>query len=111
MASGFTNREPAGSDELGQVIEAFGHLGLSLDALMRHIVQTDRLATLALISKTIAVQVEAEVGRLGAAATRLQQHSDDTVQEAAHAVAAAAARILATVRCLDRPFQANAGRR
>ena len=94
-------------DEVGEVVAAFTSLGLALDALMLHSLHTDRLATLALLSKMIAADVEPEVQRLGVTATRLHEVADEDIKEAAREVAGATARILAALRRLDRPFVAN----
>lgn len=94
----------AAPDQVRDVVHAFDALGLTLDAALLHALQTERLATLALLSKIIAAEIEPEVQRLGIAATRLHQVQDDAVHEAAHEIAEATARILATVRGLDRPF-------
>lgn len=109
LQRGFRTGESAAAspDEVRDAVGAFTALGLSLDAAMLHALQTDRLATLALLSKTIAADVEPEVQRLGVAAARLHQSKDDTMREAAHEIAGAAARILAALRRLDRPFESS----
>ena len=56
-----TDLKTVGSDEVAGVVEAFGQLGLSLDAVMFHAMKTDRLATLALLSTHIATQIEPEI--------------------------------------------------
>ena len=113
LQRGFRTGQPAAPsrDEVSDVVIAFADLGLTLDAIMLHALHTDRLATLALLSKMINAGLEPEVQRLGAAATRLNQLPDETVQEAAREIAGATASIIATVRGLDRPFSPGAARR
>lgn len=94
----------APSDEVTDTVTAFDDLGLTIDALTLHALQTERLAVLALLSKMVAADVEPEAQRLAAAAARLHRIPDRTIQQAAHEIAEATARILAAVRRLDRPF-------
>ena len=109
LQRGFRTGESAADsrDEVSEVVSAFTGLGLTLDAVMLHALHTDRLATLALISKMIAADVEPEVQRLGVTATRLHAATDENVKEAARDVAGATARILAAIRRLDRPYRSN----
>lgn len=106
LQRGFRSGDTAvvSSDEVRGVAAAFDDLGLTLDAMMLHALQTERLATLALLSKTVAADIEPEVQRLGVAAAGLQQAPDAATRDAAHEIAGGAARILAAVRRLDRPF-------
>jgi methyl-accepting chemotaxis protein len=106
LQRGFRPGEPAAAslDEVGDVVSAFDDLGLTLDAVMRHVLHTERLATQALLSTRLSAEVEPEVQRIGIAATRLHEAGNEAVREAAHEIAAGAAQILAAVRCLDRPF-------
>lgn len=103
-----TESTAASPDEVRSVVGAFNELGLALDAGLLHALRTERLATLALLSKTIAAEIEPEVQRLGIAAACLHQLQDETAHEAAHEIAEGAARILAAVRRLDQPFVHNA---
>jgi methyl-accepting chemotaxis protein len=110
LQRGFRAGEPAAAsrDEIGDVVLAFNDLGLTLDAVMLHVLHTERLATQALLSKRMAAEVEPEVQRIGIAATRLHEVGDEAVREAAHDIATGAAQILAAVRRLDRPFARRA---
>jgi len=105
LQRGFTARDaPTDGDEISDVVAAFGDLGLTLDAMLLHALNTERLATLALLSKTVASQIDPEIQRLTSAAMRLCQIQDDAVLDDGHEIAAATANILAVLRRLDRPF-------
>ena len=98
----------AGShDEVGEVVDAFDQLGLGAEAIMRHVLKTDRLATLALLSNDLSRRIEPEVAEIGRQAAIL--HGDDRhdVRAAAERIAAADATILAAIRALNRPFGAR----
>jgi hypothetical protein len=102
------NRTAARDDEVGEVAAAFSTLGVSIDAVVLRSLETERLATLALLAKTIGAEIEPEVRRLATAAARLQDRPDAAAHAAAHEIAGAAARIYAAVRRLDTPFLASA---
>lgn len=92
-------------DEVGRLLVSFRSLGLTVDALVSQSLNAERLATAAVLVKKLAGQIEPEVQRLGAAAAALQRAPDPDVRAAADTIAAAAARIVAASRSLDRLFQ------
>lgn len=105
LQRGFRSGETATSaDEIRDVVGAFNDLGLTLDAVLLHALQTERLATLALLSKKLAADIEPEATALGVAATRLHQMRDEAVRDIGYDIAKRTAAILALVRRLDRPF-------
>lgn len=91
-------------DEIRDVVAAFNELGLTLDAVLLHALQTERLATLALLSKRITADIEPEAQLLVVAATRLHQLPDEAARDIGYEIAGGAGRILAAVHRLDRPF-------
>lgn len=105
LQHGFQTAETAASaDEIRAVVAAFNDLGLTLDAVLLHALQAERLATLALLSKQIAADIEPEAQQLVVAATRLHQMPDEAAREIGYTIAERAARILGALRRLDRPF-------
>lgn len=94
-------------DEVGLTTAAFRQLGLSLGAFVGHTLQTERLATLALVAQTTAGAIEPEVSRLGASVGRLHASPAPGVRQEAEEVASAAAAILAAVRRLGHTFDGS----
>ena len=99
--------QPAGQDEVGRVVEHFQMLGLKVDALVMQLLRAERLATLALVARKTASQIEPPVQRIGTAVGCLHRSADDAIREAAREITTANAEILAAVRSLDRPFGAR----
>lgn len=98
----------AGShDEVGEVVDAFGELGLGVDAIMRHVLKTERLATLALLSNDLSRRIEPEVQTIASQVAILHAHDTQDVRAAAERIAAADACILAALRALNRPFESR----
>lgn len=97
---------PLSGDEMGTVTHAFEDLGLRLDALVGQSLQAERLATLALLGRTVAARVEPEVARIGVSVGRLHGMGSAPVTEEAEAIATATATILASIRGLDHGFHA-----
>lgn len=98
----------AGShDEVGEVVSAFGELGLGVEAIMRHVLKTERLATLALLSNDLSRRIEPEVKEIGRQVAILPGHDTHDVRAAAERIAAADASILAALRALNRPFESR----
>lgn len=96
--------DPARAAEVQRVVDKFRALGPMLGALMLHALQAERLATIALLSKRVAVKIEPELDRLGAAIGRLER--GDSAADVQHEVATATARIRCAVRELDTIFTA-----
>ena len=99
-----TDETAESADEIRDVVAAFNDLGLTLDAVLLHALQAERLATLALLSKQIAADIEPAAQQLVVAATRLHQMPDEAARDVGYDIAERVARILAAVRRLDRPF-------
>ena len=98
----------AGShDEVGEVVDAFGELGLGVEAIMRHVLKTERLATLALLSNDLSRRIEPEVQEIAWQVAILLAHDTHDVRAAAERIAAADASILAALRALNRPFESR----
>ena len=95
----------ATQDEVGRVVESFQMLGPKVDALVMQLLRAERLATLALVAKKTASQIEPPVQRIGAAVGDLHGSRDGAVRETAQEIATANAEILAAVRALGRPFE------
>lgn len=103
---------PGTGDELGQLSEAFQRLGLGIDALVSHILQAERLATLALLSKRLQAQIEPEVGTISRVAAALVAEKREATLPAeagsytasAEELGRAAANILRAVHASDRAF-------
>jgi HAMP domain-containing protein len=94
-------------DEVGEVVRAFGDLGLGVEATMRHVLNTERLATLALLSNDLSRRIEPEAQEIGRQAAMLHGHNIRDVRAAAERIAAADASILAALRALNRPFESR----
>jgi len=92
-------------DEVGEVVRAFGDLGLGVEATIRHVLNTERLATLALLSNDLSRRIEPEAQEIGRQAAILNGHHALEIREAAERIAAADASILAALRALNRPFE------
>ena len=101
---------PLSGDEVGDLTRAFEDLGLHLDAFVGQALQADRLATLALLARTLAAEVEPEVQCIGTSVGRLHGTPSPEVAEEARIIARSAASILAAVRGVDHGFQAAFGR-
>ena len=109
LQRGFRSGESVTSaDEVRDVVAAFDDLGLTFDAVLLHALQTERMATLALLSKQIAADIEPEAQRLVVDATRLHHMPDEAAREVGYDIAKRTARILGAVRRLDRPFAQSA---
>ena len=98
---------PARQDEVGQVVESFQVLGLKVDAFVAQLLRAERLATLALVAKKTASEINPRVERIGAAVGQLHRLRDSTAQDASREIATASAEILAAVRGLDQLFEAS----
>ena len=93
-------------DEVGTVVESMHPLGLTIDALVAHMIRTERMATLASLAARTSAQIEPCTARIAASVSRLYERPDSAAREAAAQVACANAEILAAVRGLDRLFEA-----
>lgn len=94
-------------DEAGEVVRAFADLGLGVDAIMRHVLHTERLATLALLSNDLSRRIGPEAQEIGRQAALLHGHDMHDVRIAAERIAAADASILAALHALNRPFESR----
>lgn len=92
-------------DEVGGVVDSVHVLGLTIDALVAHMIRAERLATLASLAARTTAQVEPCTQRIGAAVSSLYERPDGVSREAAAEIAAANADILVAVRGLDRLFE------
>ncbi|MBY0493353.1 MAG: hypothetical protein K2Y23_03990 [Cyanobacteria bacterium] len=97
----------AGPDEVGGVVESVHVLGLTIDALVAHMIRAERLATLASLAARTTAQIEPRVERIGAAVSRLYERPNNAGREAEEQIATASAEILAALRGLDRAFEAS----
>ena len=98
----------AGShDEVGEVVDAFGELGLGIEAVMRHVLETERLATLALLSNNLSKRIEPQVQEIARQIALLHTHEEHDDRVAAERIAVADACILAALRALNRPFESE----
>lgn len=100
----------SGPDEMGQLQRDFEHLGLAVDALAAHLLHTERLAAVALLSRRLESALTPQVGRIARAVAALQASglpagTDETLAE----LADAAVRVAATVQTLDEPFGGRHG--
>lgn len=95
----------AGPDAVGGVVESVHVLGLTIDALVAHMIRAERLATLASLAARTTAQIDPCTERIGAAVSRLYERPDGVSREAAAEIASANADILVAVRGLDRLFE------
>lgn len=92
-------------DEVGGVVESVHVLGLTIDALVAHMIRAERLATLASLAARTTAQIDPCTQRIGAAVSRLYERPDGVSREAAAEIASANAEIILAVRGLDRLFE------
>lgn len=95
----------ARQDEVGGVVESVHVMGLTIDALVAHMIRAERLATLASLAARTTAQIDPCTERIGAAVSRLYERPDAVSREAAAEIASANADILVAVRGLDRLFE------
>lgn len=96
-------------DEVGRLSGDFNRLGFTIDALAGQLLNAERLATLALLSRRLHVAVEPQVERIGHAVAGLHAGLDSTTSDGAlrralTEISDAAARIAGSLRALDQPF-------
>ena len=99
--------EPGADDELGTLYAGVQRLGPEIDALVGQVLQAERLAMLALVSKQFERRIEPEVTRIGAIAGRLTRSEDGEARAAAAGLGRAAAAILHAVHAYDAAFTAR----
>lgn len=108
-------RDPVGSaggDEIGLLHGGVQRLGFEIDALVGQILETDRLAVLALVGKRLEASIDPEVRRIGEIAARLAAGDSAAAQRDGEVLGHAAAAILAAVHEYDGVFvRRPAGRR
>ena len=95
----------ADADEVGSVVESMHPLGLTIDALVAHMIRAERLATLAALAARTTAKIEPRTTQIGAAVSRLYERPDGASRQAAAEIATATAEILIAVRGLDRLFE------
>lgn len=95
---------PTGSHEVDELVQAFEVMGMTLDVALVQAFNADRLAVVALLSKTLAAEVEPALQELASSAAALQTSSDEAARGMGQDVAKATARILASIHRLDQPF-------
>ena len=93
-------------DELGTLVEGFGQLGVQMEAIVRHLLQAERLAATALISKRLRAELSPAVDALGGAVAELHAGRIGDRERLAGSVARATATILSALHELDAPFSA-----
>ncbi len=98
--------EPIPDDELGALVEGFGQLGVQMEAIVRHLLQAERLAATALISTRVRAELAPSLDALRAAVAELHAGHVDDPERLAGSVARATATILAVLHELDAPFAA-----
>lgn len=96
--------ELRGGDEIAVLEDGFQTLGPELDALVGHALRTDRLATVALVSKRLEADLDPEVHRIGAIAARLMSRGRAEDRSDGEVLARAAAGILQAVHQYDPAF-------
>lgn len=99
------HRRLARPDEVGDVVQSVHVLGLTIDALVAHMIRAERLATLASLAARTTAQINPCTERIGAAVNRLYERPDGVSREAAEDIASATAEIRVAVRGLDRVFE------
>jgi HAMP domain-containing protein len=98
-------------DEVGRLGADFSRLGFAIDALSGHLLQAERLATLALLARRLQGTVDPQVQRIGQALTALHaEPASARCPTALNEIAEATARIAAAVRALDEPFAGRGSR-
>src|SRR5574338_357971 len=97
-------------DELGALVEGFGQLGVQMEAIVRHLLQTERLAATALISTRLRTELAPALEVLKAAVAELHSGHINDPERLANSVARATAAILSALHELDAPFAALANR-
>ena len=97
----------AEADEVGSVVESMHPLGLTIDALVAHMIRAERMATQAALAARTTAKIEPRTTQIGAAVSRLYERPDGASREAAAQIATATAEILMAVRELDRLFDAT----
>lgn len=97
----------AEADEVGSVVESMQPLGLTIDALVAHMIRAERIATLAVLAARTTAKIEPRTTQIGAAVSRLYERPDGASRQAAAQIATATAEILMAVRELDRLFDAT----
>lgn len=98
--------EPVPGDELGALVEGFSQLGMQMEAIVQHLLQTERLATTALISTRVRAELAPALDALKSAVADLHAGRIDDRERLAGSVARATAEILSLVNGLDAPFAA-----
>lgn len=98
---------PRSSDEMGAAAAAFEDLGVALGALVGQTLQAERLATLAVLARAAAAQIEPEIASIGACVGRLHALDVAPARDEAQRIATASAKILASVRGFDHAFEAS----
>lgn len=97
----------AGRDEIGRAAERVQSMGLTVDALVGHMIRAERMATMALLARRMTAQIEPRVERIAAAVSRLNERADGSGRDAEGEIATASAEILMAVRDLNRACEAN----
>lgn len=98
-------------DELGALVEGFGQLGVQMEAIVRHLLQAERLAATAVISTRLRAELAPALETLKAAVAELHTGQIDDPERLAGSVARSTAAILSALHELDAPFAALPNRR
>lgn len=109
MARGRWQTQPGDrvpEDELGDLVAEFGALGVQMEAIVRQLLQAERLAATALISKRLQAQLTPAVEVLRTAVAELHAGRVEDAERLAGSVARATAAVLAVMHELDAPFSA-----
>jgi hypothetical protein len=96
---------PTEADEVGSVVESMQPLGLTIDALVAHMIRAERMATLAALAARTTAQIDPCTQQISAAVSRLYELPDGVCRDAAARIASANAEICAAVHGLDRLFE------
>ena len=98
-------------DELGALVEGFGQLGVQMEAIVRHLLQAERLAATALISTRLRGELAPALEDLRTAVAELHAGQIADPERLAGSVARSTAAILSALHELDAPFDALPNRR
>lgn len=97
----------ADGDEVGYLVASVQTLGVTLDALVAHMIRAERLATLAAMAATTSARIEPCTERIGAAVSRLYERQDGASRTAARQISSANVEIVRAVRGLNRVFESS----
>jgi len=101
---------PISHDEMGALVAGFDQLGVQMEAIVAHLLQSERLAATALISKHLDAALTPAVDQLRRVIAELHAAGGADAQRLAGSVARATSTVLAALHEVDAPFATLATR-